>query len=107
MPTADAGPGTGGQYAAHEALHLDSAGVSGANQYRVKPPELVSTRTPPTVAVRRLPAAGAARGAPHVANATPNNTRAAPARPRAALSRDRPSGRHRAAKPSDQPSAPA
>ena len=32
-----AGPLTGGQYVVHEPLHFEVVGVSGANQYKVKP----------------------------------------------------------------------
>jgi hypothetical protein len=46
-----AGPFTGGQYVTHEPLHFEVVGVSGANQYKVKPLALVSTVTPPIVAV--------------------------------------------------------
>jgi hypothetical protein len=46
-----AGPLTGGQYVVHEPLHFEVVGVSGANQYKVKPLALVSTVTPPIVAV--------------------------------------------------------
>src|SRR5690348_16288258 len=55
-----AGPFTGGQYVVHEPLHFEVVGVSGANQYKVKPLLLVSTVAPPMLAVFRLPAAGAA-----------------------------------------------
>jgi hypothetical protein len=56
-----ADPFTGGQKVAHEPLHLEVAGVSGANQYKVKPLALVRTVAPPIVAVfsALLPAAGA------------------------------------------------
>jgi len=46
-----AGPATGGQNVAHDALHFDVVLVSGANQYKVKPLELVSTVAPPILAV--------------------------------------------------------
>ena len=46
-----AGPFTGGQYAAHEPLQFDVVGVSGANQYSVKPLALVRTVAPPIVVV--------------------------------------------------------
>ena len=55
-----AGPCTGGQFCAHVPLQLDLVGVSGANEYSVKPLALVSTVTPPIVAVFRLPAVPAA-----------------------------------------------
>jgi hypothetical protein len=48
-----AGPVTGGQKWAHEPLQLDLVAVSGTNQYSVKPLALVSTVTPPIVAVFR------------------------------------------------------
>ena len=41
-----AGPLTGGQNVAHEPVHLDVVEVSGTNQYKVKPAELVSTVVP-------------------------------------------------------------
>ena len=41
-------------------LQLDVVGVSGANEYSVKPLALVSTVAPPIVAVFRLPAVAAA-----------------------------------------------
>jgi hypothetical protein len=44
------GPLTGGQIDAHDPLHLDVVGVSGANQYSVKPLALVTTMTPPIFA---------------------------------------------------------
>ncbi len=59
-PAAVAGPLTGGQFCAHVPLQLDLAGVSGANEYSVKPLALVSTVAPPIVAVFRLPAVAAA-----------------------------------------------
>jgi hypothetical protein len=37
---------TGGQKVAHDPVHLDVVGVSGTNQYKVKPAELVSTLAP-------------------------------------------------------------
>src|SRR5208283_5222358 len=48
-----AGPFTGGQYVAHAPLQFDLVAVSGANEYSVKPLALVSTVTPPMVAVDR------------------------------------------------------
>jgi hypothetical protein len=48
-----AGPFTGGQYVAHAPLQFDLVAVSGTNQYSVKPLALVSTVTPPIVAVFR------------------------------------------------------
>ena len=59
-PDAVADPFTGGQFCAHVPLQLDLAGVSGANEYSVKPLALVSTVAPPIVAVFRLPAVAAA-----------------------------------------------
>ena len=53
-------PVTGGQFCAHVPLQLDLVGVSGANEYSVKPLALVSTVAPPIVAVFRLPAVAAA-----------------------------------------------
>ena len=53
-------PCTGGQFCAHVPLQLDLVGVSGANEYSVKPLALVSTVAPPIVAVFRLPAVAAA-----------------------------------------------
>ena len=53
------GAGTGGQFCAHVPLHFDIVGVSGANEYSVKPLALVSTVAPPIFAVCRLPAAAA------------------------------------------------
>src|ERR1039457_5315653 len=44
-------PFTGAPHAAHEPLHFEVVGVSGTNQYRVKPLALVSTVAPPIVAV--------------------------------------------------------
>src|SRR5580700_9725969 len=41
-----AGPATGGQYVAHEPVHLDVVEVSGTNQYSVRPAELVTTAVP-------------------------------------------------------------
>jgi hypothetical protein len=41
-------------------LHLDVVGVSGANEYSVSPFALVSTLTPPMLAVFKLPAVAAA-----------------------------------------------
>ena len=54
------GPVTGGQFCAHVPLQLDVVGVSGANEYSVNPPALVSTVAPPIVAVFRLPPVAAA-----------------------------------------------
>jgi hypothetical protein len=48
-----AGPFTGGQYWTHPALQFEVVAVSGANEYSVKPLALVSTVTPPIVAVFR------------------------------------------------------
>jgi hypothetical protein len=48
-----AGPFTGGQYVAHAPLQFEVVAVSGANEYSVKPLALVSTVTPPIVAVFR------------------------------------------------------
>ena len=59
-PDAVVGPVTGGQFCAHVPLQLDVVGVSGANEYSVNPPALVSTVAPPIVAVFRLPAVAAA-----------------------------------------------
>jgi hypothetical protein len=42
---------TGGQTVAQDPVHLDVVEVSGANQYKVKPAELVSTWVPPIVVV--------------------------------------------------------
>jgi hypothetical protein len=50
-PDSVTGPFTGGQYWAHDPLHLDFVEVSGANQYSVKPLALVSTVAPPIFAV--------------------------------------------------------
>ena len=50
---------TGGQFCAHVPLHFDVVGVSGANEYSVKPVLLVSTVTPAIVAVFTVPAAAA------------------------------------------------
>ena len=47
------GPFTGGQYAAHEPLQTDLAGVSEANEYKVKPRALVTTLVPPIVVAFR------------------------------------------------------
>jgi hypothetical protein len=60
MPAAVTGPFTGGQFCAHVPLHFDVVGVSGANEYSVKPALLVSTVTPPIFAVVTAPAAAAA-----------------------------------------------
>ena len=54
------GAGTGGQFCAHVPLQFDVAGVPGAKEYSVNPRALVSTVTPPMLAVFRLPAATAA-----------------------------------------------
>jgi len=59
-PAAVAGPVIGGQFCAHVPLQLDLVGVSGANEYSVKPSALVRTVAPPIVAVFRLPAVAAA-----------------------------------------------
>src|SRR4029077_199332 len=59
-PAAVAGPLTGGQFCAHAPLQFDLVGVSGANEYSVKPLALVSTAAPPMVAVFRPPAVAAA-----------------------------------------------
>src|SRR5580704_6251481 len=59
-PAAVTGPVTGGQFCAHVPLHFDAVDVSGANEYSVKPLLLVSTVTPPIVAVFTVPAAAAA-----------------------------------------------
>jgi hypothetical protein len=48
-----AGPLTGGQKLAHPPLQFDLVGVSGTNQYSVKPLALVRTVVPPIVAVRK------------------------------------------------------
>jgi hypothetical protein len=56
IPAAVAGPGTGGQFCAHVPLQWEVVGVSGTNEYSVNPAALVSTVTPPIVAVFRLPA---------------------------------------------------
>src|SRR5712691_3437524 len=58
-PRAVAGPLTGGQFCAHAPLHFDIVGVSGANEYSVKPLALVSTVAPPIFVVFRLPTAAA------------------------------------------------
>jgi hypothetical protein len=42
---------TGGQYLAQVPLHFDAVGVSGTNQYKVKPLALVRTVAPPIVVV--------------------------------------------------------
>ena len=59
-PDAVAAPVTGGQFCAHVPLQLDLVGVSGANEYSVKPLALVSTVAPPIVVVFRLPVVAAA-----------------------------------------------
>jgi hypothetical protein len=56
QPPGDTGPGrrpavTGGQYCAQTPLQADRPGVSGANQYRVKPWPLVSTVVQPIMVV--------------------------------------------------------
>ena len=57
-----AGPFTGGQKAAQDPVHLDVVEVSGTNQYKVKPAELVSTCVPLNVVLFSVvpdePAAG-------------------------------------------------
>src|SRR5438552_3327085 len=55
-------PVTGGQYAAQSPAHLDAVAVSGANQYSVRPSALVSTGTPPIVAVFTVTEAPVAAG---------------------------------------------
>ena len=47
------GPFSGGQNVAHDPLQLDLVGVSGANEYSVKPLALVITMTPLIVVVFR------------------------------------------------------
>src|SRR5580704_10032705 len=59
-PAAVVGPVTGGQFCAQVPLQWDVVGVSGAKEYSVNPAALVSTVTPPIVAVFRLPAVAAA-----------------------------------------------
>src|SRR5215467_2057621 len=54
------GPSTGGQYCVHEPLQFDLVEVSGTNQYKVRPLELVSTVALPTFAVLRVPPEDAA-----------------------------------------------
>jgi hypothetical protein len=49
-----AGPLTGGQNVAHDPVHLDVVGVSGTNQYTVKPAALVSTFVPLIVVLIRV-----------------------------------------------------
>jgi hypothetical protein len=44
-----AGPFTGGQKVTQEPVHFEVVGVSGANEYKVNPPALVSTCFPPIV----------------------------------------------------------
>src|SRR6516162_10824916 len=78
---ADAVPVTGGQYPAHTPLQADLVAVSGANQYRVKPLELVSTVTPPILAVFRVPLVAADAGGPAAATEMPSTARAAAERP--------------------------
>src|ERR1700733_4704514 len=46
-----AGPGTGGQYVAHEPVHFEVVEVSGTNQYKVSPLAFVSTTFPLMVLV--------------------------------------------------------
>src|SRR6516164_7836353 len=46
-----AGPFTGGQKVAQDPLQLDVVEVSGPNQYKVRPAELVSTWAPPIVLI--------------------------------------------------------
>ena len=59
-------------------MHSEVDGVSGANQYSVRPLALVSTVTSPTLAVfRMIPPAAAAGSPPAPATAMPNRTRAA------------------------------
>src|ERR1700761_7859279 len=55
------GPLTGGQKVAHEPVHFEAVGVSGTNQYRVMPAELVSTCVPLMLVALTVepPAAGA------------------------------------------------
>ena len=48
---AAAGPVTGGQICAQAPLQFDAVAVSGANEYRVNPWALVTTVTPPIVAL--------------------------------------------------------
>jgi hypothetical protein len=48
-----AGPFTGGQYVEQDPLHFEVVDVSGTNQYKVKPLELVTTFVPLIVAVIR------------------------------------------------------
>ena len=55
--------------------------MSGANQYKVNPWALVSTVTPPILAVFSAPPAGAGAGPPAAATETPSTTRAATDRP--------------------------
>src|SRR6516162_8214295 len=58
---------------------MELVGVSGANQYRVRPLALVSTLTPPIFAVFRVaPTSAAATGdPPALTTATPSRARAA------------------------------
>src|SRR5580704_6787568 len=58
-PAAVTGPVTGGQFCAHVPLHFDVVGVSGANEYSVKPLLLVSTVMLAIVAVFTVLAAAA------------------------------------------------
>src|ERR1700759_1959032 len=59
-PAAVTGPFTGGQFCAHVPVQFDVVGVSGANEYSVKPLLLVSTVTLPIFAGFTVPAAAAA-----------------------------------------------
>src|SRR5690349_8496150 len=75
-------PVTGGQYCAHVPEQFDLVGVSGANQYRVKPLPLAITVVPSACAVfSTAPADGpvvgpAPVGPPAPATATPSSTNA-------------------------------
>ena len=53
-------PVTGGQFCAHVPLQLDLVGVSGANEYSVKPLRWSAPSRRQIVAVFRVPAAAAA-----------------------------------------------
>jgi hypothetical protein len=67
----------GGQYCAQTPVQFDRDGVSGANQYRVRPLALVSTVAPLMVAVFSVAVAcGAADALPAPATATPSSTKA-------------------------------
>jgi hypothetical protein len=57
------GPVTGGQICAQAPLHFDAVAVSGANEYKVNPRALVTTLTPPIVALFRAAPDPAAPGA--------------------------------------------